>query len=136
LGEYANSPRLRVNLGSVLQRLGAHAEAADLYEQQALHGRDPTVAAMCWARLIEVRVQLGQRAGLANAIDRGLALLAQTDAPVAQAAVVTAALEHGNAAQVQCALAAVREWPLPADQQQRLQAAVGRHAGPKSKPGR
>jgi tetratricopeptide (TPR) repeat protein len=129
LGEYASSPRLRVNLGSVLQRLGAHAEAAALYEQQAQHGHDPTVAAMCWARLIDARVQLGERAGLPDAIDRALALLAQTDAPVAQAAVVTAALEHGNPAQVQLALAALRDWPLPADQQQRLQAARLRHGG-------
>lgn len=129
LGEYVSSSRLRVNLGGVLQRLGAHAEAAALYEQQALQGKDPTVGAVCWARLIDARVQLGERAGLGDAIDSALALLARTDAPVAQAAVVIAALEHGDAKQVQRALAALRDWPLPADQQQRLQAAQRRHLG-------
>jgi DNA-binding SARP family transcriptional activator len=129
LGEYTSSSRLRVNLGAVLQRLGAHAEAAALYEHQAQHGSDPTVAAVCWARLVELRAQQGRvDASLKNsvlheAIDRGLAMLVQTDAPLAQASVVTAALEHGNTQQVQQALAAVRDWPLPADLQQRLQAA-------------
>lgn len=127
LGEYTPSRRLRVNLGSLLQRLGEHAEAAPLFEQEARQGRDPTVGAVCWARLVDCWSALGRRAEISGAIEQGLALLGDTDAPTAQAAVVTAALEHGNAAQVQRALARLRDWPLPADQQQRLQAARARH---------
>jgi DNA-binding SARP family transcriptional activator/tetratricopeptide (TPR) repeat protein len=127
LGEYIMSSHLRVNLGGVLQRLGANAEAAALYEQQARHGADPSVAAICWARLVDVRVQLGEHAGLGEAIEQALALLARTESPVAQATVVIAALEHGNAQQVQRALAARRAWPLAAALQQRLQAALRRH---------
>lgn len=127
LGEYAPSRRLRVNLGSLLQRLGEHAQAAVLFEQEAQHGRDPTVCAVCWARLVDCWSALGRQAEIADAIERGLALFERTDAPTAQAAVVTAALEHGDAAQVRRASALIRDWPLPADQQQRLQAARQRH---------
>jgi len=127
LGEYTPSRRLRVNLGSLLQRLGEHAEAAALFEQEVRRGGDPTVGAVCWARLVDCWSALGRRPEIADAVEQGLAMFERTDAPAAQAAVVTAALEHGDAAQAQRALALVRDWPLPADQQQRLQAARQRH---------
>ncbi|MEO5881776.1 MAG: hypothetical protein ABIQ06_05120 [Caldimonas sp.] len=122
LGEYDGTPTLRNNLAWLLLERGRIDEASALYRRLA-SGDDPSLRCFAWARLIEVAARLVD-GGCAAASQAALAAVAHTELYQAHAAVITAVLEHGSDADAARALALLREQPLDAYSQQRLDRAI------------
>lgn len=111
LGEYDSTPTLRNNLAWSLRELGRIDDAMRLCEQLAA-GRDPTLALIARARLLDMRKRKDPTFDAGALVDALLADLGSTDVYSAQLTAAKAVLQHGDAAQVQRVLPWLRPQPL------------------------
>ncbi|MBL8340774.1 MAG: AAA family ATPase [Rubrivivax sp.] len=123
LGEYDGTPTLRNNLAWSLTELGRLDEASEVYTALA-DGADPTLALIARARLVDLHHRLG-RAELARAMaSKVVATLGSTEVGIAHATAAINLLQHGDAAQVQAALGALKPAGLDPWLRERLRAAL------------
>lgn len=101
LGEFTNTATLRNNLAADYLKLGRLNEARAVCEALVVSCDDPTLCCVSWARLAKIYAQLGLGAEKTQALERGIALLAQTEYEVAQVGVVIAVLDIGSDAQLE-----------------------------------
>lgn len=111
LGDYASSATLRNNLAWSLAEVGRVDEACTLYEALA-DGRDPTLALIARAKLVDLRaaVDPGQ-IGTAD-IAALLEAMGSTEVYLAHASASLPVLRYGNDAQVRAVLGHLRPQPL------------------------
>lgn len=96
LGAFDNVAVLRNNVASVAFSAGRHDEALDHYEPLQREVAQPYLRAIALARSAEACAALGRHAAVPDLIDQALDALANTDYPVAVAAVVRATLALGG----------------------------------------
>lgn len=126
-GDYDGTPTLRNNLAWLLVDMGRLDEALPLYRQLA-DGDDPTLRCTARAKLVDIHARQGDAPGVAAAVEATLSAMAQTDVYLAHAAAMAAVLTHGESGQAQQALAWRRDHELDPWLQERLDAAIKRHA--------
>lgn len=124
LGEYDSTPTLRNNLCWSLRELGRIDEAMRLCEQLAA-GRDPTLALIAQARLIDMRFSASAANGSAwPLIDAMLAGLDSTDIYVAHTSAARTVLRHGSREQVDQVLRYLKPQPIDRWMHRELHAAL------------
>jgi tetratricopeptide (TPR) repeat protein len=128
LGDYDGTPTLRNNLAWLLLDRGRVDEARVLYAELA-RSADPSLRCFAWARLVEIAARQGDATACAANCEAALAAMDGTEMYQAHAAVIIALLEHGSDAEAARALARLREQPIDAYLQQRLDDAI-RKRGP------
>ena len=123
LGDYSASDTLRNNLAWSLAERGRIDEALALYEALA-GGRDPTLALIARARLVDLR-------GAADATQVGTAeiqpvleAMASTEVYLAHACASLPVLRYGDDAQVRAVLAYLRPQPIEAPLVDKLRRAL------------
>jgi tetratricopeptide (TPR) repeat protein len=126
-GDYDGTPTLRNNLAWLLVDMGRLDEALPLYRALA-DGDDPTLRCTARAKLVDIQARLGDAPGVGAAVEATLSAMAQTDVYLAHAAAMVAVLNHGSLEQAQRALAWRRDHELDPWLQERLDAAITRHA--------
>ena len=111
LGDHSASATLRNNLAWSLAELGRIDEARVLYEVLAV-GRDPTLALIARARLVDLRGAADPSQVSAVDIQPVLEAMASTEVYVAHAAASLPVLRYGDEAQVRAVLAYLRPQPV------------------------
>jgi DNA-binding SARP family transcriptional activator/tetratricopeptide (TPR) repeat protein len=123
LGDYDASATLRNNMAWSLRALGRLDEARAAYEQLR-HGRDPTLALMASAKLVEMAGAEGHADQAVRGAQHLLDGLHRTEVYLARAVAVLAVLQFGSDAQVQQARTHLRPQPLDPSLSQRLSDAL------------